>query len=139
MCVHQGGDETSTHSSSNTLSSSGSTSSNIDEKHFGSGDLMDPKLLGLAYIKGSSVDNDIDSTPCCAPGPPTGNPLAAMAHLILQCPSAVDQRNTWAQEHPENRDEKPVQLYLPQSYTMTRHTGMDSSVRDLREISSDSR
>uniref|UniRef100_A0A8C9KI48 Signal induced proliferation associated 1 like 2 n=1 Tax=Panthera tigris altaica TaxID=74533 RepID=A0A8C9KI48_PANTA len=50
------------HSSSNTLSSN--TSSNSDDKHFGSGDLMDPELLGLTYIKGASTDSGIDTAPC---------------------------------------------------------------------------
>ncbi|KAB5581978.1 hypothetical protein PHYPO_G00181860 [Pangasianodon hypophthalmus] len=133
----RGGDKTPSHSSSNTLSSS--TSSNSDEKHFGSGELMDPEFLGLTYIKGASTDSGIDTTPCCAPVPPTGDPLAAMAHLVLQRQAAVDRGHIWTQEHPENRDKKPVQLHLPQSYTMTRHTGMDSSMTDLTEISSHSR
>lgn len=123
MYVHQGGEKTFSHSSSNTLSSSAS-SSNSDEKHFGLGDLMDPELLRLAYIKGASTDSGIDTTHCCAPIPPT---------------AAVDQEHMWNQEHPENRDGKPVHLYLPQSYTMTRHIGMESSLRDLKEILSHSR
>ncbi|KAM4770947.1 signal-induced proliferation-associated 1-like protein 2 [Rhinophrynus dorsalis] len=55
----------SSHSSSNTLSSN--TSSNSDDKHFRSGDFMDPELLGLTYMKGASTDSGIDTTPCCMP------------------------------------------------------------------------
>lgn len=135
MCVQQSGDKTSCHSSSNTLSSSAS-SNNSDEKHFGSDDMMDPDLVRLTYIKGSSTDSGIDTTPSCAPVPSTGGHPAAMAHLVLQCPPAVDREHMWT---PENRDNKPVHLYLPQSYTMTRRTVIDSSVRDPREISSHSR
>lgn len=138
MCVQQSGDKTSCHSSSNTMSSSAS-SNNSDEKHFGSDDLMDPELVRLAYIKGASTDSGIDTTPSCAPVPSTGGPPAAMAHLVLQCPAAVDRERMWTQELAENRDNKPVHLYLPQSYTMTRRTVIDSSVRDSREISSHSR
>ncbi|XP_017317356.1 signal-induced proliferation-associated 1-like protein 2 isoform X2 [Ictalurus punctatus] len=133
----RGRDKTSSHSSI-TLSSSAS-SSNSDEKHFGSGDLMDPELLGLTYIKGASTDSGIDTTHCCAQVPLTGDTLAAMEHLVLQHQAAEDQGHTWTQEHPENRDKKPVQLYLPQSYTMTRQTGINSGMRELREISSHSR
>ncbi|KTG05905.1 hypothetical protein cypCar_00045187, partial [Cyprinus carpio] len=61
--TRQGGDKNSSHSSSNTLSSNAS-SSNSDEKHFGSGDLMDPEMLGLTYIKGASTDSGIDTAPC---------------------------------------------------------------------------
>ncbi|CAG05194.1 unnamed protein product, partial [Tetraodon nigroviridis] len=60
------GDKNSSHSSSNTLSSN--ASSNSDDKHFGSGDLMDPEMLGLTYIKGASTDSGIDTNPCMAPG-----------------------------------------------------------------------
>ncbi|KAM8952214.1 signal-induced proliferation-associated 1-like protein 2 isoform 2-T2 [Pelodytes ibericus] len=55
----------SSHSSSNTLSSN--ASSNSDEKPFGSGDFMDPELLGLTYIKGASTDSGIDTAPCSMP------------------------------------------------------------------------
>ncbi|XP_058242737.1 signal-induced proliferation-associated 1-like protein 2 isoform X3 [Hemibagrus wyckioides] len=129
------GDKTSSHSS--TLSSTAS-SSNSDEKHFGSGDLMDQELLGITYSKGASTDSGIDTTPCCAPVP-AGNPLSVMAHVVLENQAAVDWSHTWTQEHPENRDEKPVQLYLPQSYIMTRHTGMDRSMLDLKDFSSHNR
>ncbi|KAI5615369.1 signal-induced proliferation-associated 1-like protein 2 isoform X3, partial [Silurus asotus] len=128
-----GGDKTSSHSSSNTLSSSAS-SSNSDEKHFGSGDLMDPELIGLTCIKGASTDSGIDTTV-----PPPGDPLAAMAHLVLQCQVAVDRGHIWTQGNPENRCEKPIQLYRPQSYTMTRPPDMNNSIKDLREIASHSR
>ncbi|KAJ8250720.1 hypothetical protein COCON_G00226420 [Conger conger] len=49
----------SSRSSSNTLSSTASSSS--DDKRFGSGDPMDPELLGLTYIKGASTDSGIDT------------------------------------------------------------------------------
>ncbi|XP_053314461.1 signal-induced proliferation-associated 1-like protein 2 isoform X2 [Spea bombifrons] len=55
----------SSHSSSNTLSSN--ASSNSDEKPFGSGDIIDPELLGLTYIKGASTDSGIDTAPCSIP------------------------------------------------------------------------
>ncbi|KAF7710727.1 hypothetical protein HF521_009599 [Silurus meridionalis] len=66
----------------------------------------------------TSTDSGIDTTV-----PPTGDPLAAMA----------------CQENPENRGEKPIQLYQPQSYTMTRPPDMNNSIKDLREIASHSR
>uniref|UniRef100_H0WWP3 Signal induced proliferation associated 1 like 2 n=1 Tax=Otolemur garnettii TaxID=30611 RepID=H0WWP3_OTOGA len=65
---HIGDKSCSSHSSSNTLSSN--TSSNSDDKHFGSGDLMDPELLGLTYIKGASTDSGIDTAPV---SPATGH------------------------------------------------------------------
>ncbi|XP_031758839.1 signal-induced proliferation-associated 1-like protein 2 isoform X2 [Xenopus tropicalis] len=55
----------SSHSSSNTLSSNASSSN--DEKHFGSGDFMDPELLGLTFIKGASTDSGIDTGSCSIP------------------------------------------------------------------------
>uniref|UniRef100_A0A8C7DL11 Signal induced proliferation associated 1 like 2 n=1 Tax=Oncorhynchus kisutch TaxID=8019 RepID=A0A8C7DL11_ONCKI len=59
----------SSHSSSNTLSSNASSGSS-DDKHFGSGDPMDPDALGLIYIKGASTDSGIDTAPCMPPPPP---------------------------------------------------------------------
>ncbi|KAI1896955.1 hypothetical protein AGOR_G00100210 [Albula goreensis] len=78
----RGGDKScpshcSSHSSSNTLSSN--ASSNSDDKHFGSGDLMDPELLGLTYIKGASTDSGIDTAPCMPPPPLAGGYISAMA------------------------------------------------------------
>ncbi|GAA6107796.1 signal-induced proliferation-associated 1-like protein 2 isoform X4 [Tachysurus ichikawai] len=132
------GDRTSSHSSSNTLSSSAS-SSNSDENHFGSGDLIDQELLGITYIKGASTDSGIDTTPCCAAVLPTGNPLSVMAHVVVEDQAAVVWGHTWAREHPENRDERPVQLYPPQSYIMTRHKSMEGSMLNLRDLSSHNR
>lgn len=99
---------------------------------------MDQELLGITYSKGASTDSGIDTTPCCAPVP-TGNPLSVMAHVVLENQAAVDWGHSWTQEHSENRDEKPVQLYLPQSYIMTRHPGMDRSMLDLKDFSSHNR
>ncbi|KAL6487659.1 hypothetical protein MHYP_G00042850 [Metynnis hypsauchen] len=130
----RGGDKNSSHSSSNTLSSSAS-SSNSDEKHFGSGDLMDPEMLGLTYIKGASTDSGIDTAPCCAPPPPPGLATAGVARMMLQGRGAVEQGHSWTPEHPEDAgaDEEHAKLYLPQGYAAT-----DSSVGDLSEISSHS-
>ncbi|KAJ8361426.1 hypothetical protein SKAU_G00179510 [Synaphobranchus kaupii] len=50
---HVGERNCSSRSSSNTLSSNASSSS--DDKRFGSGDLTDPELLGLTYIKAGSI------------------------------------------------------------------------------------
>ncbi|TTI76907.1 Signal-induced proliferation-associated 1-like protein 2 [Bagarius yarrelli] len=132
----RGGDKTSSRSSSNTLSSSAS-SSNSDEKHFGSGDLMDQELLGITYIKGASTDSGIDTTPCCAPVPPPGDSLSAMAHMVLdEQQVAVEWGQAWTPEHRQNRDQEAVELHMPQRYLLSRHTGVDSSMMELREISS---
>ncbi|KAG7462830.1 hypothetical protein MATL_G00188900 [Megalops atlanticus] len=66
----------SSHSSSNTLSSNASSTS--DDKHFGSGDLMDPEMLGLTYIKGASTDSGIDTAPCMPPPPLPGEEQAKL-------------------------------------------------------------
>ncbi|KAI4889732.1 hypothetical protein NFI96_003429 [Prochilodus magdalenae] len=141
--ARQGGDKNSSHSSSNTLSSSAS-SSNSDEKHFGSGDLMDPELLGLTYIKGASTDSGIDTAPCCAPPQAPGVAATSVARIVLQGRGPVEQGHAWAPEHPENSgaDEEHSKLYLPQSYAAALavgHTATDGSVGDLSEISSHSR
>ncbi|XP_071337208.1 signal-induced proliferation-associated 1-like protein 2 isoform X5 [Trachinotus anak] len=124
------GDKNSSHSSSNTLSSN--ASSNSDDKHFGSGDLMDPEMLGLTYIKGASTDSGIDTNPCVAPG----------ARVLLQGRMG-EQGHPWVSEHHEDgaSEEDHGKLYLPQGYAsaiMSSHV-TDGSIGDLSEISSHSR
>ncbi|XP_071337206.1 signal-induced proliferation-associated 1-like protein 2 isoform X3 [Trachinotus anak] len=123
------GDKNSSHSSSNTLSSN--ASSNSDDKHFGSGDLMDPEMLGLTYIKGASTDSGIDTNPCVAPG----------ARVLLQGRMG-EQGHPWVSEHHEDgaSEEDHGKLYLPQGYAsaiMSSHV-TDGSIGDLSEISSHS-
>ncbi|XP_029030870.1 signal-induced proliferation-associated 1-like protein 2 isoform X4 [Betta splendens] len=123
------GDKNSSHSSSNTLSSN--ASSNSDDKHFGSGDLMDPEMLGLTYIKGASTDSGIDTNPCVAPG----------ARVLLQG-RAGEPGHAWVSEHHEDgaSEDDHGKLYLPQGYAsaiMSSH-GMEGSIGDLSEISSHS-
>ncbi|XP_040906048.1 signal-induced proliferation-associated 1-like protein 2 isoform X4 [Toxotes jaculatrix] len=124
------GDKNSSHSSSNTLSSN--ASSNSDDKHFGSGDLMDPEMLGLTYIKGASTDSGIDTNPCVAPG----------ARVLLQVRMG-EQGHPWVSEHHEDgvSEEDHGKLYLPQGYAsaiMSSHV-TEGSIGDLSEISSHSR
>ncbi|GLD56146.1 signal-induced proliferation-associated 1-like protein 2 isoform X5, partial [Lates japonicus] len=124
------GDKNSSHSSSNTLSSN--ASSNSDDKHFGSGDLMDPEMLGLTYIKGASTDSGIDTNPCVAPG----------ARVLLQGRMG-EQGHPWVSEHHEDgaSEEDHGKLYLPQGYAsaiMSSHV-TEGSIGDLSEISSHSR
>ncbi|KAL0180946.1 hypothetical protein M9458_023352, partial [Cirrhinus mrigala] len=120
----------SSHSSNNTLSSNASSGS--DEKHFGSGDPMDPESLGLTYIKGASTDSGIDTAPCMPPPPPalplTGVGPSRMAGL------------PWPLEYHEvgETDEGRAKMFLSQGYvpaTPTGHT-TDGSTGDLSEISS---
>ncbi|XP_044228629.1 signal-induced proliferation-associated 1-like protein 2 isoform X4 [Thunnus albacares] len=123
------GDKNSSHSSSNTLSSN--ASSNSDDKHFGSGDLMDPEMLGLTYIKGASTDSGIDTNPCVAPG----------ARVLLQG-RVGEQGHPWVSEHHEDgaSEEDHGKLYLPQGYAsaiMSSHV-TEGSIGDLSEISSHS-
>ncbi|XP_039640435.1 signal-induced proliferation-associated 1-like protein 2 isoform X3 [Perca fluviatilis] len=123
------GDKNSSHSSSNTLSSN--ASSNSDDKHFGSGDLMDPEMLGLTYIKGASTDSGIDTNPCVAPG----------ARVLLQG-RVGEQGHHWVSEHHEDgaSEEDHGKLYLPQGYAsaiMSSHV-TEGSIGDLSEISSHS-
>uniref|UniRef100_A0A8C2WH83 Signal induced proliferation associated 1 like 2 n=1 Tax=Cyclopterus lumpus TaxID=8103 RepID=A0A8C2WH83_CYCLU len=123
------GDKNSSHSSSNTLSSN--ASSNSDDKHFGSGDLMDPEMLGLTYIKGASTDSGIDTNPCAAPG----------ARVLLQG-RLGEQGHSWVSEHHEDgaSEEDHGKMYLPQGYAsaiMSSH-GMEGSIGDLSEVSSHS-
>uniref|UniRef100_H3D7D4 Signal induced proliferation associated 1 like 2 n=1 Tax=Tetraodon nigroviridis TaxID=99883 RepID=H3D7D4_TETNG len=98
------GDKNSSHSSSNTLSSN--ASSNSDDKHFGSGDLMDPEMLGLTYIKGASTDSGIDTNPCMAPG----------VRVLMQG-RVGEQGHPWASGHHEDgaSEEDHGKLYLPQA------------------------
>ncbi|XP_072247394.1 signal-induced proliferation-associated 1-like protein 2 isoform X3 [Leuresthes tenuis] len=124
------GDKNSSHSSSNTLSSN--ASSNSDDKHFGSGDLMDPEMLGLTYIKGASTDSGIDTNPCVPPG----------ARVLLQS-RAGEQGHPWGSEHHEDgvSEEDHGKLYLQQGFAsaiMTSHV-TEGSIGDLSEISSHSR
>uniref|UniRef100_A0A8C5CH26 Signal induced proliferation associated 1 like 2 n=1 Tax=Gadus morhua TaxID=8049 RepID=A0A8C5CH26_GADMO len=119
------GDKTSSHSSSNTLSSN--ASSNSDEKHFGSGDLMDPEMLGLTYIKGASTDSGIDTNPCMPPG----------ARHLLQVRGG-EQAHPWPSELAEDAasEDDHGKMYLPQGYAAAI---MEGSLGDLSEISSHSR
>ncbi|XP_069001159.1 signal-induced proliferation-associated 1-like protein 2 isoform X2 [Embiotoca jacksoni] len=123
------GDKNSSHSSSNTLSSN--ASSNSDDKHFGSGDLMDPEMLGLTYIKGASTDSGIDTNPCVAPG----------ARVLLQG-RVGEQGHPWVSEHHEDgaSEEDHGKLYLPQGYASAIMSGhvTEGSIGDLSEISSHS-
>ncbi|XP_077960149.1 signal-induced proliferation-associated 1-like protein 2 isoform X6 [Gasterosteus aculeatus] len=128
--LSRAGDKNSSHSSSNTLSSN--ASSNSDDKHFGSGDLMDPEMLGLTYIKGASTDSGIDTNPCVAPG----------ARVLMQG-RAGEQGHPWVSEHHEEggSEEDQGKHYLPQGYAcaiMSSHV-TEGSIGDLSEISSHSR
>ncbi|XP_062320392.1 signal-induced proliferation-associated 1-like protein 2 isoform X2 [Osmerus eperlanus] len=120
------GDKTSSPSSSNTLSSNASSSS--DDKHFGSGDLMDPELLGLTYIKGASTDSGIDTNPC---GPPGARVLQGRL---------VEQALVWGPEHDAASEEDHGKAYLPQGLASAILAGhvTEGSIGDLSEISSHS-
>ncbi|XP_024152334.1 signal-induced proliferation-associated 1-like protein 2 isoform X4 [Oryzias melastigma] len=123
------GDKNSSHSSSNTLSSN--ASSNSDDKHFGSGDLMDPEMLGLTYIKGASTDSGIDTNPCVPPGA-----------RVLQG-RVGEQGHPWVSEHHEDgtSEEDSGKIYLQQSFAsaiLSSHV-TEGSIGDLSEISSHSR
>uniref|UniRef100_A0A1A7ZF97 Signal-induced proliferation-associated 1 like 2 n=1 Tax=Nothobranchius furzeri TaxID=105023 RepID=A0A1A7ZF97_NOTFU len=124
------GDKNSSHSSSNTLSSN--ASSNSDDKHFGSGDLMDPEMLGLTYIKGASTDSGIDTNPCVPPG----------TRVLLQG-RAGEQGHQWVSEHHEDgmTEEDHGKMYLQQSFPSAIMSGhvTEGSIGDLSEISSHSR
>ncbi|XP_077351205.1 signal-induced proliferation-associated 1-like protein 2 isoform X7 [Festucalex cinctus] len=124
------GDKNSSHSSSNTLSSN--ASSNSDDKHFGSGDLMDPEMLGLTYIKGASTDSGIDTNPCMLPG----------ARVLMQS-RAGEQGHPWVSEHHEDgaSEEEHGKPYLPHGYAsaLMASNVTEGSIGDLSEISSHSR
>ncbi|XP_041420468.1 signal-induced proliferation-associated 1-like protein 2 isoform X2 [Xenopus laevis] len=81
----------SSHSSSNTLSSNASSSN--DEKHFGSGDFMDPELLGLTFIKGASTDSGIDTASCSIPAPVTASIHHSVSRSALH--SGAEQVVQW--------------------------------------------
>uniref|UniRef100_A0A8C1ZVK8 Signal induced proliferation associated 1 like 2 n=1 Tax=Cyprinus carpio TaxID=7962 RepID=A0A8C1ZVK8_CYPCA len=139
VVLQQGGDKNSSHSSSNTLSSNAS-SSNSDEKHFGSGDLMDPEMLGLTYIKGASTDSGIDTAPCSMTPGVAG---ASVSRVMLQGRGVSDPGHPWTPELTEegSTEEDHGRLYLPQSYAAalaTGHAPADTSMGDLSEISSHS-
>ncbi len=111
--LQQGGDKNSSHSSSNTLSSNAS-SSNSDEKHFGSGDLMDPEMLGLTYIKGASTDSGIDTAPCSMTPGVAG---ASVSRVMLQGRGVSDPGHPWKPELAEegSTEEDHGRLYLPRA------------------------
>ncbi|XP_077342357.1 signal-induced proliferation-associated 1-like protein 2 isoform X1 [Lithobates pipiens] len=117
-----------THSSSNTLSSS--ASSNSDEKSYCSGDLMDPELLGLTYIKGASTDSGIDTAPCSMPS----QAMASVLHTSSRSHHIAEQMVPWNNSSddamPDNDHEN---LYYVHSY----HTA-DGSIGDFSELSSHS-
>ncbi|XP_035982425.1 signal-induced proliferation-associated 1-like protein 2 isoform X2 [Fundulus heteroclitus] len=123
------GDKNSSHSSSNTLSSN--ASSNSDDKHFGSGDLMDPEMLGLTYIKGASTDSGIDTNPCMPPG----------ARVLLQG-RVGEHGHPWVSEHHEDEmtEEDHGKLYSQQGFASAIMSGhvTEGSIGDLSEISSHS-
>ncbi|KAJ7416603.1 hypothetical protein WISP_70114 [Willisornis vidua] len=131
---HIGDKSCSSHSSSNTLSSN--TSSNSDEKHFGSGDLMDPELLGLTYIKGASTDSGIDTAPCMPA------PLLAPLHLAGSRSGMHCRTEQWSESsEAPGPDDDPAKIYAVHSYASaisTSHTA-EGSMGDLSEISSHSR
>ncbi|XP_021151817.2 signal-induced proliferation-associated 1-like protein 2 isoform X2 [Columba livia] len=130
---HIGDKSCSSHSSSNTLSSN--TSSNSDEKHFGSGDLMDPELLGLTYIKGASTDSGIDTAPCMPA------PLLAPLHLGGSRSGVHCRTEQWTESSEvPGPDDDPAKIYAVHSYASAisaSHTA-EGSMGDLSEISSHS-
>ncbi|XP_039593901.1 signal-induced proliferation-associated 1-like protein 2 isoform X2 [Polypterus senegalus] len=130
--THNGDKNCSSHSSSNTLSSN--ASSNSDDKHFGSGDLMDPEMLGLTYIKGASTDSGIDTTPCM----PASVVQLSSSRSILQ--SRAEQMIQWADQQDVGPEEESAKLYAIQNYTsaITSSHNTDGSTGDLSEISSHS-
>ncbi|XP_078255279.1 signal-induced proliferation-associated 1-like protein 2 isoform X3 [Rhinoraja longicauda] len=126
----------SSHSSSNTLSSN--ASSNSDDKQFGSGDLMDPELLGLTYIKGASTDSGIDTNPCIPA------PLMATVHLTgnrSAVQSRAEQMVQWV-EHSEDGgpEDGQAKSYAVHNYAAAISAGLatQGSTGDLSEISSHS-
>nr|DBA26951.1 TPA: hypothetical protein GDO54_011140 [Pyxicephalus adspersus] len=117
-----------TRSSSNTLSSS--ASSNSDEKSYGSGDLMDPELLGLTYIKGASTDSGIDTAPCSMPT----QAMASVLHTSSRSHHIAEQMVPWNNSSEDAiPDNDHGNLYYVHSY----HTG-DGSIGDFSELSSHS-
>ncbi|XP_026902792.1 signal-induced proliferation-associated 1-like protein 2 isoform X1 [Acinonyx jubatus] len=130
---HIGDKSCSSHSSSNTLSSN--TSSNSDDKHFGSGDLMDPELLGLTYIKGASTDSGIDTAPCM--------PAAVLGPVHLAGGRAVIHSRAEQWGDPADLpgpDGEAAKMYAVHGYAppISAGSAADGSVGDLSEISSHS-
>lgn len=116
-------------SSSATLSSSGSGSS--EDKRFGSGDLADPELLGLAYAKGASTDSGIDTAPCLAP-----------AHLLGGRALVHSRAEPWADagDLAGPDDDEQAKLYAVHGYAPAlAASGASGSLGDLSEVSSHSR
>ncbi|XP_041505844.1 signal-induced proliferation-associated 1-like protein 2 isoform X2 [Microtus oregoni] len=129
---HIGDKSCSSHSSSNTLSSN--TSSNSDDKHFGSGDLMDPELLGLTYIKGASTDSGIDTAPCM---PAT---ILGPVHLTGSRSLIHSRAEQWADAADvSGADDEPAKMYTLHGYASAISTSAaEGSMGDLSEISSHS-
>ncbi|XP_041910165.1 signal-induced proliferation-associated 1-like protein 2 isoform X2 [Arvicola amphibius] len=129
---HIGDKSCSSHSSSNTLSSN--TSSNSDDKHFGSGDLMDPELLGLTYIKGASTDSGIDTTPCM---PAT---ILGPVHLTGSRSLIHSRAEQWADAADvSGADDEPAKMYTLHGYASAiSPSAAEGSMGDLSEISSHS-
>lgn len=130
---HIGEQSCSSHSSSNTLSSNASSTS--DDKHFGSGDLMDPELLGLTYIKGASTDSGIDTAPCM---PAT---VLGPVHLPGSRSLVHGRPEQWADAADiPGPDDEQAKLYAVHSYVPAISTSgaTDGSLGDLSEISSHS-
>lgn len=116
-------------SSSATLSSSGSGSS--EDKRFGSGDLTDPEMLGLAYAKGASTDSGIDTAPCLAP-----------AHLLGGRALVHSRAEPWADagDLAGPDDDEQAKLYAVHGYAPAlAASGASGSLGDLSEVSSHSR
>ncbi len=101
----------SSQSSNNTLSSNASSGS--DDKHFGSGDPMDPESLGLTYIKGASTDSGIDTAPCMPP-PPPALPLTGVgpSRMVMR-DGRVETGLPWPLEYHEDgeTDEGRVKMF----------------------------
>ncbi|XP_069911631.1 signal-induced proliferation-associated 1-like protein 2 isoform X7 [Oryctolagus cuniculus] len=130
---HIGDKSCSSHSSSNTLSSN--TSSNSDDKHFGSGDLMDPELLGLTYIKGASTDSGIDTAPCM----PTA--ILGPMHLTGSRSLIHSRAEQWADAADiSGPEDDPAKMYTVHGYAAAISSGgaTEGSMGDLSEISSHS-
>ncbi|XP_075059604.1 signal-induced proliferation-associated 1-like protein 2 [Mixophyes fleayi] len=122
----------SSHSSSNTVSSS--ASSNSDEKHFGSGDLMDPELLGLTYIKGASTDSGFDTAPCSMPAQVIATALHTNSRSVSH--NRAEQMMHWNNTSEETPDDSRRNIYSVHSYPASRATV--GSIGDLSELSSHS-
>lgn len=130
---HIGDKSCSSHSSSNTLSSN--TSSNSDDKHFGSGDLMDPELLGLTYIKGASTDSGIDTAPCMPAA------ILGPVHLTGSRSLIHSRAEQWADaaDVPGPEDEQ-AKMYAMHGYAtaISASSATEGSLGDLSETSSPS-